>query len=113
MPFIIRHDSRFPISCPVSYHAGLADGQGTVWNVSLKGWRLTGNLPLQVGQTCSLTINLPDQQHVFVTAGIVRWVQGIDYGMETLVADDSAQGQIAQYVTLRAQQLITESHFST
>lgn len=97
MPFIIRHDSRFAVCWPMSYHAGLSDGHGTVWNVSLNGWRLSGNASLHVGQTCSLTINLSNQQHVFVAAGIVRWIQGEDYGVETLVADDAAQARIAQY----------------
>ena len=32
MPFSIRPFRRFPISCPMTYHAGPFQGQGTVWN---------------------------------------------------------------------------------
>jgi hypothetical protein len=51
MSFTIRPFRRFPLCCPVTYHAGLTEGYGTVWNVSLTGWRFTDNLPLRVGQS--------------------------------------------------------------
>ena len=55
MPFLIRPFRRFPVHCAVTYHAGPFQGQGTIWNFSLNGWNLSGEVPLQVGQTCSLT----------------------------------------------------------
>jgi hypothetical protein len=49
MPFSIRPHRRFP----VTYHAGLSvrvhedsEGQGTIWNVWLNGWCLSGDLPV-------------------------------------------------------------------
>ena len=45
-----------------------------------------------------MTVTLPDQERVFVVAGIVRWKRGNEYGVETLVADDSALGLLAYYV---------------
>jgi len=44
MSFSIRPYRRFPLCCPVTYHAGLHEGHGTVWNLSLTGWRLSGDL---------------------------------------------------------------------
>ena len=110
MPFT-RHYRRLPVCRPVSYHDGLADGDGTVSDVSLHGWRLKGNLPLHVGQTCCLTVNLTNQQQVCVSEGIVRWVQGVDYGVETLVLDDASRAQVAQYVKQASQaaSLLTQS----
>ena len=64
MPFSIRPYRRFPVCCPVTYQCGLFEGHGTVWNLSLAGWRFSGNLPLRVGEVCSLTVNLPTQQRV-------------------------------------------------
>jgi hypothetical protein len=52
MPFLIRPSRRFPVCCPVTYHCGLFEGHGTVWNVSLTGWRFSGNLPLRIGEVC-------------------------------------------------------------
>ena len=91
MPFKIRPHRRFPIYCPVTYQAGLFEGHGTVWNFSLTGWRFSGNLPLRIGEVCSLTVNLSIDQTIYVAAGIVRWVWGEEYGIETLVIDDESR----------------------
>ena len=59
MPFSIRAYRRVSVYCPVTYHAGLRKDHGIIWNLSLTGWRLSGDLPLQVGHTCPLTVYLP------------------------------------------------------
>jgi len=97
MPFTIRPDFRFPICSPVTYHAGLSEGRGTVWNISLSGWRLSGDLPLQVGQTCSLFVSVSNPICVFVVSGIVRWVRGEECGIETLTANGRTQARMVHY----------------
>ena len=71
MHFSIRPFRSFPVQCPVSYHAGPCQGQGTIWNLSCTGWRLSGDVPLRIGQTCRLTVHLPNQESFFVAAAIV------------------------------------------
>ena len=68
MPFLIRPFCRFPVYCAVTYHAGPFQGQGTIWNFLLNGWNLSGEVSLQVGQTCYLTVNLPIEGSIPVTA---------------------------------------------
>ena len=58
MPFSIRPFRRFPVCCPVTYHAGLSEGRGTVWNLSVNGWRLSGDVPMRPGETLWLTIDV-------------------------------------------------------
>jgi len=72
MPFTLRLYQRFPVHCSVTYHTGLFQGQGTVWNFSLIEWKISGDVPLEVGQTCSLTDNLPNEESICVAAAIVR-----------------------------------------
>ena len=99
MPFTIRPHRRFPVSCPVTYHTGLFEGHGTVWNLSLTGWRFSGNLPLRIGEVCSLTVILPPYQPIYVAAGIVRWVRDEEeYGVETLVMDDESREDMEEYL---------------
>ena len=98
MSFFIRPPRRFPVCCPVTYHHTDFEGQGTVWNVSLTGWRFSGNLPLRIKEVCSLTVNLPSEPPIYVAAAIVRWVRGEEYGVQTLVADSSALTWVARYV---------------
>ena len=99
MPFSIRPFRRFPICCPVTYHAGLSEGHGIVWNLSVNGWRLSGDVPLRVGQTCPLTVNLPNQPSLVVDAAIVRWVRGREFGLETLMVDKQTQSRVEQVLT--------------
>jgi hypothetical protein len=91
MPFSIRPYRCFPVQCAVTYQCGDFEGHGTVWNLSLTGWRFSGNLPLRIGEVCSLTVNLPTQPCINVAAGIVRWMRGEEYGVETLVMDDESR----------------------
>ena len=87
MPFSIRPCRRSPTHCSVTYHVGPFQGQGTVWNLSLNGWKLSGDVPLRVGETCSLTVNLPFEENIVVAAAIVRWVRGQEFGLETLAIE--------------------------
>jgi hypothetical protein len=52
---------------------------------------------------CSLTVNLPTQETLYVAAGIVRWMRGEDYGVETLVIDDESREDMEQYVCQRGE----------
>ena len=99
MPFSIRPSRCFPVQCSVTYNASQLQGTGTVWNVSLNGWCLSGDLPLHIGQTIPLTVTLPNQHNIFVAAAIVRWKRDQEYGLETLVIEKQAQSRLGQYVT--------------
>jgi hypothetical protein len=98
MPFTIRPHQRFPVLCPVTYHAGLHQGHGTVRNFSLNGWRLSGEVPLRIGQPCSMFVTLPNEQGLFAVAAIVRWRRGKEYGLETLVMEKQTQSRLEHYI---------------
>ena len=98
MPFTIRPYPRLPVCCPVTYQVGLFEGHRTVWDLSLTGWRFSGDLPLRIGEVCSLTVILPPYQPIYVAAGIVRWVRGEEYGVKTLVIDDESQENVEEYL---------------
>lgn len=104
MPFIIRPFRRFPVKCPVSYHAGPSKGNGTLWNISVNGWRLSGDVPLQVGQLCSLTVTLPNEPSFVVSAAIVRWARDKEYGLETLAIDKQVHSRLEQVIEQLEQQ---------
>ena len=105
MPFSVRLYQRFPVYCSVTYQAGLFQGQGTVWNFSLSGWKLSGDVPLQVGQTCALTVNLPIEESIVVAAAIVRWVRGQEFGLETLTIEKQTHSRVEHVI----QRLVGES----
>ena len=98
MPFIIRPFRRFPVQCPVSYYAGPSKGNGTLWNFSVNGWKLSGDVPLEVGQLCSLTVTLPNEPSFVVSAAIVRWARDREYGLETLAIDKQVHSRLEQVI---------------
>jgi len=85
----------------VTYHLEDFEGLGTVWNVSPMGWRFSGDLPLRVGEVCSLTVRLPTYQDVYVAAAIVRWIRGEEFGVETLVMDEESVEDLDDYIEER------------
>jgi hypothetical protein len=106
MPFSVRPDRRSPVQCAVTYYAGLFQGHGTVWNFSLNGWKLSGEVPLRVGQTCSLTVNLPNQPSIVVAAAVVRCVRGQEYGVETLVVEKQTHSRLEHSVKRLVQESV-------
>jgi hypothetical protein len=106
MSFSIRPYRRSPVQCSVTYNAELFQGHGTVWNLSLAGWRVSVNLPLRIGEVCSLTVNLPTQQRAYIAARIVRWVRGEECEVETLVIDAESREDVEQYLWQRVQESI-------
>jgi len=106
MAFTLRPFRRSPLQCAVTYNAGPFQGQGAVWNLSLNGWKLSGDVPLRVGETCSLTVNLPNQESIFVAAAIVRWVRGQEYGLETLVVETQMHSRLEHLINRLVQESV-------
>ncbi len=109
MAFVLRHHDRYPIFGSIRYEVLLREefraGYGTVTNVSNRGWRVYGNVPVAVGDVCSLKVRLKTRQWVSVTAGIVRWVQGEECGIETVVMNDESTKQLDEFLEERVKAL--------
>lgn len=98
MPFTIRPFRRIPLCCQVTYQVEDFEGFGMIWNVTPMGWRFSGDLPLRVGEVCSLTVRLPTHQEIYVAAAIVRWVRGEEYGVETPVLGQESRKEQNRYL---------------
>jgi hypothetical protein len=48
-------------------------------------------------------VNLPTQETLYVAAGVVHWMRGEEYGVETLVMDDESRDDQEQYVFQRVE----------
>jgi hypothetical protein len=98
MPFLLRPYRRFPVQCPVSYSSGPFHGVGTVWNFSLTGWRLSGNLPMREGETLSLSVTLPNKQRITVSEATVRWSRGSEFAVESHEIEPHTLARLQHYV---------------
>ena len=101
MAFVVRPYRRFPLVCAVTYENWYRKGTGIVWNLSPMGWRLSGDLTLEPADVCSLQLILPTNKPIAVSAAIVRWARGEDFGLETLVMDGKAQARLGKYIRER------------
>jgi len=86
------------VQCAVTYHAGPFHGQGTVWNLSCTGWRLSGDLPMRPGEALSLTVTLPNEQRIVVPDAVVRWSRGREFGIEMVETPKHTQARLIHYV---------------
>lgn len=64
----------------------------------MSGYRFSGDLPLQVGEQCTLTVTLPNEQHITVAEAVVRWARENEFGVETSTVDRHAQDRLHHYV---------------
>ena len=103
MPFSIRPFRRFPVQCSVTYNAGPFLGQGTVWNLSCTGWRLSGDLPMRPGETLSLTVTLPNEQRIAVPEAVVRWSKGQEFAVENVAIEPDTRTRLQHYVKRMAE----------
>ena len=121
MPFVVRTHPRFPVHCPATYEIGHFQGEGTVTNLSVSGFRFSTNLLLHQGQVCAITLNLPNQKNVRLAAGIVRWIcngndethystRKFDYGLEVLMADVRAKQEVMEFLRLQVLNGATRLH---
>jgi len=105
MAFALRSYHRFPVVCPMTIEHWFREEEGIVWNLSPTGWRVSGNLPLERGDVCSLKMTLPTNKQISVAAGIVRWVRGEEFRIETLVRDGTAHAHLSDSIRKRTMAL--------
>jgi PilZ domain len=80
--FHVREFRRFPVNCLLYFSSDEVYGKGTVWNVSLGGWRADSEVAVAIGTTLTLFIMLPDtRQAVLVDEAVVCWRRGYDFGL--------------------------------
>ena len=75
-------------------------------NVSSLGSRISGALLLKPGDVSSLHVKPSSTTRIAVAAGKVRWVQGDEFGIETLMMDSKAQKQLNVYIRQLVQEPI-------
>jgi hypothetical protein len=97
--FHIRSFRRFPVQCPVYYSSEHGFGSGTVWNLSMKGWRADGTLLVTPGMVLRLCVLLPNEAPtVFVDGATVRWSRGQEFGLEISAIQEKEAGHLKRFV---------------
>jgi hypothetical protein len=104
MPFSIRPYRRFPVQCAVTYNAGPFQGQGTIWNLSCTGWRISDDLPMRPEEPLLLTVTLPNEHGIAIPETVVLWVRGEEVAVETVKTAPHTHARLRHYVKRQAQE---------
>lgn len=98
MPLTHRLYRRSLVQFSVTYNEGPFQGQGTVWNLSCTGWRLSGDPPMRPGKILSLTVTLPNEQQIVVPKAVVRWSRGHEFAVENVSIEPHTHARLQHYV---------------
>lgn len=99
--FAVRKEPRSTVQCSFCYYADGALGEGTIWDLSVSGWRSTGNLVIAPGFEVTAYLKLLDgngSSHLQVEGAVVRWVQGQTMGWEITRIDEASKARLAAFV---------------
>ncbi len=113
--FIVRKDLRSSVRCSFCYYADGALGEGTIWDLSVSGWRSTGNLVVAPGLEVTAYLKLLDgsgSSHLQVAGAVVRWVQGQTMGWEITKIDEASKARLAAFLGQEVQARPSQTIFA-
>jgi hypothetical protein len=97
--FEVRPHQRIPVQCLVHIQSEDAIGTGTVWNVSVRGCRISTPMSLSVGTSVGLVILLPDPGGpTLVKTAEVCWMRGPEYGLHLVALHPMEAARIEGFV---------------
>ena len=53
---------------------------------------------MRTGETLSLTVTLPNEQHILIPETIVRWSRGQEFAVENVVIETHTHARLQHYV---------------
>ncbi len=109
-PFTVRKEQRFRQSVPVQYRGDMVSGEGLVYDLSLSGGRIVGNVLVSVGQSLVLHLSLPGAAEPFQFDQVtVHWVTGLEFGVDL----GTPLPDVAERLTRVIAGLVEKHHGST
>jgi len=106
--FHIRAHHRLPMQCTVYFSNADLHGAGTLWNLSLDGCRVDGNVLPLIGAQFELLILLPGRRaSIVVQSAQVAWTRGHEFGLRLLSVQPVDHRRLQQFVTGRVRDLVS------
>ncbi|MBS0181784.1 MAG: PilZ domain-containing protein [Nitrospira sp.] len=79
----MRRHSRFPVSWPVLYGNEAFLAEGTVLDLTARGWRVAGPMPVVPGMQLTLQVSVPERPTALpVHRATVLWVHDHEFAIE-------------------------------
>ena len=94
---------RFPVQFPISFSGEDIAEEGTVMDLSKRGWKatvVTGSQSVRPGTYLKLRVYLPDQAPPMdVDLAAVRWAKGWEFGLEFLIMGREEEERLHLFVS--------------
>lgn len=95
----MRRHSRFPVSWPVLYGDGAFLAEGTVLDLTARGWRVAGSVPVLPGTQLTLKVSVPDRSTpLCIHRAIVLWVKEHEFAIEASEIAPADQAWVAEFL---------------
>jgi hypothetical protein len=102
--YAVRAGQRISIRYPFLYHGEGSHGKGQLWDLSVSGWRATGDRPVTQGMVMPVYIELPpdegESKYLLIDSAIVRWSSGLDAGWEIHTISETSRARLNRFLGL-------------
>jgi hypothetical protein len=99
--YVVRAGQRISIHCPFLYHGENFHGKGHLWDLSVSGWRATGDYPVTPGMSMPVYLELDDDgesKYLLIDSAFVRWSNGRDAGWEIRTIDATSRARLIRFL---------------
>ncbi len=98
----MRRYTRFPVSWPVVYGNDQFLAEGTVLDVTSRGWRVAGSMPVVAGMQVTLRASAPEKPElIHVQRATVLWVKDHEFALEAHEMSLSDQAWVNEFLQLK------------
>ena len=95
----VRRHTRLPVRWPMLYGNEEFVAKGTVVDVTAKGWRMPGPMPVHPGMRLSVSVWPPEKPMGFrVEQASVLWVKGYEFVLEVQEMDPIDHEWLTQFL---------------
>lgn len=95
-----RYSDRVSIESSITFTIGSLAGEGRVLDITVPGCLVESAVSVKVGDRMRLRVFLPDHQSpLFVSLAVVRWAQGLRFGVEFIGMEEKERLRLNQFVT--------------
>ncbi|CUS39203.1 PilZ domain-containing protein [Candidatus Nitrospira nitrificans] len=95
----VRRHSRFPVSWPVVYGNEALLAEGTVLDLTSRGWRVAGSMPVTAGMQLTLQVSIPERSApLYVHRATVLWVHDHEFAIEAHEMTSIDQAWVTEFL---------------
>ena len=95
----VRRHSRFPVSWPVLCRNNAFFAEGTVLDLTTRGWRVAGSMPVTPGMQLTLQVSIPERSApLCVHRATVLWVLDHEFAIEAHEMAPIDQAWVAEFL---------------